>query len=66
MSEDFDKLSDFSLMLGCLGKIKNANYSEFGLGVNSDKNNNTYYYNLFLQAVNDKIIRLDNTKGNTY
>ena len=66
MSEDFDKLSDFSLMLGCLGKVKNANYSEFGLGVKGDDMNNTYYYNLFLQTVNDKIIRLDNIKGNVY
>lgn len=63
---DINKMSDFALILGCLGKVKNANYSDFGLAVKDDKRNNTYYYNLYLSLINDKIIRLVDEKKNNY
>ena len=63
---DISNMSDFALMLGCLGKIKNANYSDFGLAVKDDKKNNTYYYNLYLSLINGKIKRLVDQKNNVY
>ena len=66
MNTDIERYGDFALMLGCLGKIKNATYSEFGLGTSTDINTNSYYYNLFLQAVNSKIIRNTNEKRQVY
>lgn len=63
---DIDNMSDFALMLGCLGKIKNANYAGFGLAVSDSKKNNTYYYNLYMSLINGKIKRLVEQKNNTY
>ena len=63
---DINNMSDFALMLGCLGKIKNANYSDFGLAVKDDKKNNSYYYNLYLSLINGKIKRLVEQKNNVY
>ena len=59
-------MSDFALMLGCLGKVKNANYAGFGMAVKDDNKNNTYYYNLYLSLINDKIKRLVDQKNNIY
>lgn len=44
---DYNKCKDFALMLGCLGKIKNAYYSDFGMGTMSDTRSNLMYYNMF-------------------
>ena len=66
ISSDNDSISDFALLLGCLGKIKNANYSDFGLGIKSDEDENSYYYNLFSQAVNSRIIRTENIRKHIY
>ena len=66
MSSDMNKMSDFALMLGCLGKVKNANYAEFGLGVSDNYSRNTYYYNLFQTLVNDRMIRVVDEKKNNY
>lgn len=63
---DINNMSDFALMLGCLGKIKNANYSDFGLAVKDDKKNNSYYYNLYMSLINGKIKRLVEQKNNVY
>lgn len=63
---DINNMSDFALMLGCLGKVKNANYAGFGMAVKDDNKNNTYYYNLYLSLINDKIKRLVDQKNNIY
>ena len=64
ISIDIDTLSDFALMLGCLGKIKNASYADFGLGVADNTTNNTYYYNLYQSLVNGRIIKAVDEKKN--
>lgn len=66
MNTDIEKFGDFAVMIGCLGKIKNVSYSDFGLGVETDLRENSYYYDLFLQVVNDKIIRNTNENKNVY
>lgn len=63
---DKNNMSDFALILGCLGKIKNANYAGFGLAVKDDKKNNTYYYNLYMSLINGKIKKLVEQKNNIY
>lgn len=66
MCTDVSNMSDFALILGCLGKIKSANYADVGLAVKDDAKNNTYYYNLFQTLINDKIIRRVEEKKNSY
>lgn len=66
ISEDFEKMSDFALILGCLGKIKNAYYADSGLAVKDDKKNNLYYYNLYQSLINGKIIRHVDDKKSVY
>lgn len=63
---DINNMSDFALMLGCLGKIKNASYAGFGLAVKDDKKNNSYYYHLYMSLINAKIKKLVEQKKNTY
>ncbi len=62
ISTDFDNMSDFALMIGCLGKIKNASYADFGLGVEDKKSNNSYYYNLYMSLVNSKLKKKNDEK----
>ena len=57
-------MSDFALMLGCLGKVKNACYSNFGLGVEEDKNINNYYYHLYLALAKTRMLGIDQKKNN--
>lgn len=64
ISSDSDKMSDFALMLGCLGKVKNACYSNFGLGVEEDKNINNYYYHLYLALAKTRMLGIDQKKNN--
>ena len=63
---DINNMSDFALILGCLGKIKNANYAGFGLAVKDDKKNNSYYYNLYKSLISGKIRKLVEQKNNIY